>query len=192
MPRRGWERVESIGVLILRWLFFLGCGLCLLLPTWSGAWAAPRNGIGLAIGPAAHSFFLPARPADIEFDSAGIGLTADAQFVWTENWSINPAVVGSLEKSTNGPVDRDVESIAAILQVRYWSGDFYLGAHVGIYKSTIRSEIQTLFTEEGGIGMAAGYETGSGLIFNFQLDNEQVLSGNNILAARLLAGYRWN
>ena len=155
------------------------------------AGAAPKNGIGLGAGLSWHSFLLPATPADVDFTSAGLGITLDAQFVWNDSWSINPALLFSVEQSLDGPVERDVFAYGTILQARYWVGNAYLGGHFGIFKEAIRSRAQTLSTGDGGVGLAAGYEPGNGLIFNLQLDWERLLTGETILAARFIFGYRW-
>ena len=161
-----------------------------LLPL-QGARAAPRNGIGLGVDLTWHSFLLPYAPTDVEFTSAGLGLTVDAQFVWTDSWSINPALLLSIEKTLYGPEDWDVLSYGTLLQVRYWVGNAFLAGHSGILIEVLRSEVQTLSTRGGVVGVAAGYEPGNGLIFNLQLDWERFEREGTILGARFLFGFRW-
>jgi len=165
---------------------------CAHLLTASAVWGLPHNGIGLYTGPVGHSFVQRLVGGGIrEFDSAGWGVAGDAQFVWNDQWSINPTMMFSLEKITEGNIEGDLVAYASALQVRRWWEDTYLGVHFGIYKEVIRAPTRTFGTGDGGIGFATGWEGDGGLLLNFQYDWERVLTGERIQAIRLQIGYRW-
>lgn len=176
-----WTRVSLL-------LFAVGVMVFTLTP----AKAGPKNGIGLGAGISWHSFFLQATPNNIDFSSAGIGFSADAQFVWNDHWSINPALLFAVENSLDGPIDRKVFHYSSILQVRYWLGAAFIGGHIGIFKEAITSDRQRFEIEEGGVGFAAGWEPGDGLIYLIQYDFERPLTSQDVRAFRAQIGFRWH
>jgi hypothetical protein len=170
-------------------LAVLAC--CALLPA-GLARGGPQNGIGVYGGAVGHAFVQPlVGGGERDFTSAGPSLAADAQFVWTERWSINPAVLVSPERITGGNIEGELVSYASILQLRHWLGNGYLGAQIGIYKQVIRTPRRTFDTGDAGFGFAAGWEGERGLLFNVQYDWERALTGERIQALRAQLGYRW-
>ena len=155
-------------------------------------YGGPQNGIGLYGGAVWHSFFLPGTPRDFDFTSAGVSVAADAQFVWNEHLSINPALLFSLEDIREGNREGEVASYSSTLQVRFWRGNGYIGGHIGIYRETIRTARQTLQTGDAGFGAAAGWERDDGLIFNLQYDWERAVTSETIQALRAHIGFRWH
>ena len=172
-----------LGAAVLACLALLPAGL---------AWGLPRNGIGVQAGVVGHSFVQPlVGGGERDFTSAGPSLAADAQFVWSDRWSINPAVLFSPEKITGGNIEGELVSYAALLQLRHWRENGYLGVHIGIFKQVIRTPRRTFDTGDGGFGFAAGWEGERGLLLGVQYDWERAITGERIQALRAQIGYRW-
>jgi hypothetical protein len=164
------------------------------------AWGGPEAGLGLAGGPVYHRYRLPQDVgADLVFTSAGLSLSGDAQFVFDDRWSVNPALQFSYEPTTNmfegsGNTEGRVFAYAALFQVRCWLGNAYAALHLGVYQEVFRSRSGQVFERghEGG-GGAVGWEQPGGLTLALLGDVESPLPGaDRIFALRLNVGYRWD
>ena len=166
-------------------------GCALLVAVAKNTHGAPQSGIGLYGGVVGHAFYQPLLGGDArDFSSAGAALAGDAQFVWNDEWSVNPAFQVSLERITGGNIAGDLFAYSALLQVRRWRGDVYAAAHVAIYKEVIRAQVRTFGTGDGGFGVAAGWEAVGQPLINVQYDWERALTGERIQALRVQFGYR--
>ncbi len=173
----------------------LGCWFLLFLMEYG--WTAPQDGFSLAVGGMAHAAHaqLVNDGLDRHFDSAGIALYGDAQFVVSPKWSFNPYVLTGLEKA-HGDVTQNIGNSSGGLQLRHWWNNCYLGANVNysieqIFKG---GSVQSA-TFGPGVGLNAGYETPAGLIFGLGVDFPQSLylsPTNHRSGAWMVLGYRWH
>ena len=172
--------------------------LCLLLAT-TVARADPQEGFGLAIGPTFHHSHEVINPGSgqttLNFNSAGMGLSGDAQFVLDSQWSANPFVQLSAE-TASGDTKSHLGNDQAGLAIRRWYGDWYLAPILEISDEQIytgRTISRSTFGP--GLGVGLGWESPTGLTLGLQLDAPQVLNFNaNDLHAGtwLTVGYRWH
>jgi hypothetical protein len=156
------------------------------------ATAAPDNGFGLAGGVTAHH--VEQRwdgGSNTRYDSAGLSLAGDAQFVASERWSLNPFLQLTLER-VHGDLEGAISNGSAGFQLRRWSDTLYLGVHAGYYV-----ELQILHdvnrTRYGpGIGAAIGVEPRDALGWGLQLDLPRVaVLSETRVALSLHLAYRW-
>lgn len=158
------------------------------------ALAEPQNGFGLAIGPTAHHARVVAFGAHQTYNSAGFGITADAQFVVNDNWSINPVLQAALEKA-HGDITNNLGNSQAGLEFRRWFGNGFV-APVLIYslEDVLKNGVQR--AEYGpGVGLVTGWESPAGLTVSLQVDAPESLyfsSNQRRAGAWLQFGYRWH
>jgi hypothetical protein len=172
----------------------------LLLSLAPRARAEPKSGLGLAAGPVHHRYrLLEDVGEDLVFSSTGLSLSGDAQFVFNDSWSVNPALQFSLEKTTNifnsvENTEGRVFAYSALFQLRHWLGNAYLALHLGVYQEVFRSRSGQVFerAHEGG-GGAVGWESPGGLALALLGDVESPLPhADRIYALRFNIGYRWH
>jgi len=178
---------------------FVAAGLLLGFNT---ATAAPKNGFAVFGGMASHSasgkFTLPPDTGTpFSYSSSGLSIGIDYQIALGDSWSLDPFLMSSGE-STGGDLNPGVTAGHGILGlgVRYWPGDFFVGAHIGNYSEVLSGSTGgSLSASGGGVGLSAGWESPTGGLFVFgQLDSFSLSYPDadvDETAVRLQIGYRW-
>jgi hypothetical protein len=178
-----------------RWRILAALGLLLVT---GSACAEPREGFGLAIGPVfhhSHEVLDQGKGNTLNFNSAGIGLSGDAQFVLDAQWSANPFLQFSVERAS-GDITNYLGNAQAGLAIRRWSGDWYVAPILELNdEQTYQKKVIARSTFGPGIGFATGWESPTGLTTALQVDAPQLLnfSANSLHAGVwLTVGYRWH
>ncbi len=179
----------------------LGAALALALCAGT-AHADPKNGFSVNGGLVSSSMngtfttgFLTGLP--VTYTSSGISLGLDYQIALNDNFSLNPFLMTSGEGTTG--LGNNVGANHGILglQLRYWVGDAFLGAHIGHYSETLNYNNIGISTNAsgGGVGLVAGWENPAGGLYVMgQLDSATINYANantKLGAFRLSVGYRW-
>ena len=157
--------------------------------------AEPQDGFGLALGPVAHSAHITIAGVKQHYTSSGAGLTADAQFVFSNQWSINPSIQFALEKA-RGDITDTLTNSQAGLQLRHWSGNGFV-APILIYsvEDVISGGVVRRAEYGPGIGIMGGWEAPAGLTLAVQADAPESLffsSSKRRAGLWLQIGYRWH
>lgn len=156
------------------------------------AWAEPQNGFSLNAGSSSHT-----RDCGgcVGSSTAGLSIGVDYQFAISDTLSFNPFLMSSGETNSNMPGATVGHGIVGA-QLRYWTGDMFLGGHVGSYSEVISSGGLSLSGTGGGAGLVAGWEKPDGGLYVMgQYDSAKVnysgLTEIKFTAFRLSVGYRW-
>lgn len=155
------------------------------------AMAGPQNGFSLNAGLASHSM----NPQGLSSDtSSGLSLGLDYQFALSDNLSISPFLMTSGESTSVSGVTAGHGILG--VQLRYWSGDMFLGGHLGSYSNVyIANGVQFNSGNGGGAGLVAGWEKPDGGLYVMgQVDSATIKYSNTdmkLSAFRLSLGYRW-
>jgi hypothetical protein len=171
--------------------------LALLALAGGSAQAEPGKGFSVFGGLASHSQFATIKPAfgggTLAYSSAGLSIGVDYQFIVAEGITINPFLVSSSEAT-------DLSGLTAghgILgvELRYWPGDFFVGAHFGSYSEVLIDASGASIGGGGfGAGLSLGGESDGGITYQAQVDRFTVGysdSDVDVSAFRLQIGYRW-
>ncbi len=129
--------------------------------------------------------------------SGGISLGLDYQIALSENFSLNPFLMTSGEGVSG--LGNNVSANHGILglQLRYWVGNAFFGAHIGHYSETLNYNNIGISTNAsgGGAGLVAGWENPDGGLYVMgQVDSATInySNANTTLGAfRFSVGYRW-
>ncbi len=173
-----------------RWMVLAMCLICLY------GWSEPQEGFSLAAGGMAH--MAHDRFGDgpyRNYDSSGVALYGDAQFVVNQRWSLNPYLLLGLEKA-HGDSAQNLGNSSGGLQLRHWWGNGYAGANINYsIEQMLKGGTVQSATFGPGVGLDAGYESPSGLVFGAGLDFPQVLyfnGTNHHSGVWVVLGYRWH
>lgn len=180
-------------------LILLGTALLALCA--GTAQAAPKNGFSVNGGLINSSTSVTVTGPFLtgltgSYKSSGISLGLDYQFALTESLSLNPFLMTSGESVSNV---NNVSSNHGILglQLRYWIGDAFVGAHIGSYSEMLKFGNTGISTSAsgGGAGLVAGWENPAGGLYVMgQLDSAKLNVTNTdtkLSGVRLSVGYRW-
>lgn len=145
--------------------------------------ADPQNGFGVYAG------VISAKEGSLS--SHGLSLGADAQFTFSEQWSLVPYLMVSRESSgTAWSVSDDL----AGLQVRRWFGEVFLGVQGLVHARLLLSNGTVERSAYGPAGgLVGGVELASGWGFELQtdwLENTNTI-GTRRNAVRAHLTYRW-
>ena len=159
------------------------------------AYAEPQDGFGLAVGPTSHTATVIISGVKQHYDSSGAGLTADAQFVVNDSWSINPSVQIALEKA-RGDLTNNIGNSEAGLQLRHWTGNVFI-APVLLYsvEDVLNGTVVQRVEYGPGVGLIGGWESPTGLTLSVQADAPESLyfsSSQRRTGLWLQLGYRWH
>jgi hypothetical protein len=170
----------------------IAASLCLLALR-SHPLAAPRSGFGLAGGPVAHrTEVLLIDLSTQRYDSAGLTLLGDAQFVVNERWSLNPFLMLSLERAS-GDIRGTVSYGASGFQVRRWLEGLFVAGHLGYYVELLTDPRHSRTVYGEGLGLALGGERGDGVGWIAQVDLPRVLvHDESRIGLSLLLSLRWH
>jgi hypothetical protein len=151
--------------------------------------AEPKNGFGLSAGYANHVRDCGGCAA---YTTSGLGVGIDYQFAVSENMSISPFLMSSAETTTNITVGHGILGG----QVRYWSGNYFFGAHIGNYSEYATSNGYSNTGTGFGSGFVYGWERQDGGLFVMgQFDSAAIkysgYSDIKLTALRFSTGYRW-
>ena len=161
------------------------------------AFAVGDEGLGVYVG-ATDSTVSP--PTGADFDVSGSTFGVDYQFPLGDSFSFNPFIMFASEDGTDSsnvpPEDFELDTTILALQLRYWIGGLYLGAHAGRYETEITS---TGGTDESlsdtGFGAVLGWEGEGGFVLSLQYDTVTYdTSGGpevELTTLRALIGYRF-
>ncbi len=156
------------------------------------ALAAPEQGLGLALGPEAHSVRTQLGDGSEErYTSAGVGLAGDLQFVVDDRWSLSPFLQLSLER-THG--DRNVVAShqAAGFQVRRWWDSAFVAVHAAYYVELLATPGSSRTRYGPGLGAAIGAEPSGRPSWALQVDLPLLLATHSTqVGLRLQVGWRW-
>ncbi len=130
------------------------------------------------------------------YSSSGLSLGLDYQFTLTESLSLNPFLMTSGESVSQA---NNVSASHGILgvQLRYWIGDAFIGAHLASYSEVLKYNNLGISTNAsgGGAGLAAGWENPNGGLYVLaQFDSAKLNYTNTntkFADVRLSVGYRW-
>ena len=155
------------------------------------AQANPHNGFGLNAGLVNHSRDCVC----LASTSSGLSLGLDYQFALSNNLSISPFLMTSVESNSNVSGTAFSHGILGV-QLRFWAGGMFFGGHVGNYSEVLSNGTLSLSGSGGGAGLVAGWENPNGGLYVMgQADSATVkysgLSDIKISAVRLSVGYRW-
>jgi hypothetical protein len=166
--------------------------LLLVLAAAPAAWAEPRNGFGLEAGPVWHRVSTPGGDGTLRYESAGLGLVGDAQFVVNERWSLVPLLALTAER-THGDLSATASNGMAAFQLRRWWGDWFVGGHLGYYVELLEQPGSSGTRYGPGAGAALGAERPGGLSWSVQLDLPRKLQvrGETRIALRAQLGWRF-
>ncbi len=154
------------------------------------AQAATDNGFAVYVG-GVHS-----NDSDISGYGTGKGfaLGVDAQFVVSDDWSLNPYLLLSSE-TTNQTYD--VVNGEGGLQARYWIGSWFLGPQF-LFHDTLLKQSGTVGQSLYGpaVGLTFGWEGKSGWSVVLEANTlesgtTQAVPKNDRSDVLLLVGYRW-
>lgn len=161
---------------------------------WACVWAAaalagPQNGFGAYAGLAAHDYASrSASGAIIHYDSIGLSIAGDMQFVINEGWSLNPSLALSAE-AVSGDITGNASNGLAAFQVRRWFGADFIGLQVGEYVTLLSTGSQSGTRYGAGFGFAAGHEREDGWSYGALVDFP--IFTDISVAVRLHLGYRF-
>lgn len=126
--------------------------------TWS--FASPQNGFGAYGGLIAAS--------EGEITSKGLSLGSDAQFTINEEWSLNPYLMVSAEKSS---ASNNICDALVGIQLRYWLSEWFIGGHTFEHLRLIYGNGNTQNSSYGVAGgLLAGFEHANGWGTEIQAD----------------------
>ena len=156
------------------------------------AMADPKNGFSLNAGLASHNRECGGCTGS---STSGLSLGLDYQFALSNNLSISPFLMTSVETSSNVSGTTVGHGILGG-QLRYWAGDMFFGGHLGSYSEVLATGGLSLSGSGGGAGLVAGWENPDGGMYVMgQVDSATVnysgLSDIKFSAFRLSLGYRW-
>lgn len=142
--------------------------LWLALP--GAAAAQPREGFSLMLSSVEHEGTLEFDDGtEVDYASSGVGVGADYQ------WPVSPRVSLSVFYQTSAesvdeprPLDEATNQVLG-LQGRLWAGGAFVGAHVGVYSTTLTN---TLNSDED-----SGSDIGYGAIVGGEMDNGLYVTG---------------
>jgi hypothetical protein len=166
------------------------------------ATAAPKNGFAVFGGMASHSAdgkgtLPPITGVPFSYSSSGVSIGIDYQVALGDSLTLNPFLMSSSE-STSGDLNSGVTAGHGILGlgVRYWPGDFFLGAQIGNYSEVLSGDTGgSLSASGGGFGLSAGWESPTGGLFVVGQYDSFSLSYSDAdideTGFRLQIGYRW-
>ncbi len=158
--------------------------------------AENQDGFSLAVGPSAHYANVTVfnQSSRQVYESVGVGVYGDAQFVLDERWSLNPYLQTAWEHS-HGQLNTPLLNSEGGLQLRRWYNNFYLGGALNFSSEQVLQH-QGIVRADFGPGVSAvfGWENPDGLTYGLQLDAPQ--SGNGGVSHRaavaVWCGYRWH
>ncbi len=165
------------------------------------ALADPHTGVGLFGGLAVHKGNVQLADGEVfGFTSSGPDAGIEYQRVLTPELSLAGFAEGSLER-----VDGDASQFyggashgVLGIQLRYWEGAKWVGAHVGAYSEALAAKSGSGATDTQasgwGGGLAGGWEGDSGWLVMGRVDLAQVAYTNavhGLTGIRLIVGYRW-
>lgn len=182
-----------------RKLQILGAALALCAGT---AHAAPKNGFSVNGGLISSSTTVTITGPILNgltgsYTSSGFSLGIDYQFALNDSLSLNPFLMTSGEAVSG--LGSNVSAGHGILglQLRYWVGDAFFGAHIGSYSEVLKNNnlnLQTSATGGGG-GLVAGWENPNGGLYVLgQVDSARLnyaYTNTKLKEVRLSVGYRW-
>ena len=169
-------------------------------------WAAPGDGFGLFAGFAQHTSkgeFTPTG-TEFEFESSGLSLGIDYQFMLGGAFSISPFYLTSVETAEEKSSlfsSLGVEAESAVhtvlgVQLRLWFDSLFVGGHVGRYTEVIQFDSGDAGFVGTGFGAIVGLEQDGGLFFSAQMDSAELtdeddVADTTLTAFRVHVGYRW-
>ena len=148
------------------------------------AYAAPQNGFGVYGGVIGAN--------ENSATSKGLSLGTDAQFVINDDWSLNPYLMASAERSSTSTTVFD-ELVG--LQVRRWFGEWFIGGQAFVHDRLIHGNGNTQASAYGASpGLVAGVEYASGWGAEVQADSFESTNTTGVRrnAVRLQLTYRWH
>lgn len=149
--------------------------------------AEPQNGFGAYVGLAAHAYAQAESDGSVtRYESGGLSVAGDMQFVVNPQWSLNPYLALSAE-SVFGDITGTASNGVAAFQVRRWSGDGYVAAQVGAYVTLLSTGSRSGTRYGLGYGFAIGRERPNGWGYGAVVDFPLVIQA----AGRLHISYRW-
>lgn len=146
--------------------------------------AAPQNGIG------AYAGLIGA--TENGTTSKGLSLGVGAQFVISNEWSLNPYLLVSAERA---PDSKTVSDGLAGLHLRRWFGDWFVGAQVFVHDRIVSGSGNVQSSAYGlAAGALAGFEYASGWGAEVQTDSFESTNTTGVRrnAIRLHLTYRWH
>lgn len=157
--------------------------------------AAPQEGFGLGLAASAHDVHMTSQNFSQRYHSAGMGLVGDAQFVFSDSFSLNPALQLTVEKAS-GDLTNTLVNSQAVLQFRCWRENTFIAPLLAYSVEDALSGSVIKRAEYGpGIGLAAGWESPDGVTLQAQADLPESLyfsSSQRRAGAWLSIGYRWH
>lgn len=171
-----------------------GGALALLLALaglWAGAAAAdPSPGFGFYVGPVASS------DPQAYGNSHGLALGVDAQFVYNSNWTLNPYISVTDEKTD---ASFHVTELTGGLQARYWAGQVFFGGQYLFHSTLLSNSGNTVSGNIGpSLGLVAGWEASNHWSLVLQADALEgtglswfTAGAANRHDLRLYVGYHW-
>jgi hypothetical protein len=145
--------------------------------------ASPQNGFG------SYGGLISATEGGSS--SKGLSLGADAQFVVTDKWSLNPYLMLSAEKNS---ASNNISDALVGLQARYWFSEWFIGGHIFEHDRIIYGNGNTQNSAYGVAGgMLAGFENSNGWGSEVQTDFFETAYPTSVKrnAIRLNLTYRW-
>ena len=132
------------------------------------AWAAGDDGLGVYIG---RTDSTVSGEGSAEFDVSGSTFGVDYQFPLGESFSFNPFIMFASEDGGDAFQPIEVDSTIFALQLRYWIGGLYLGAHVGRYETDVNLATDPdQSSSDTGFGAVLGWEGEVGIVLALQYD----------------------
>jgi hypothetical protein len=165
--------------------FRMGLTLAVITALSGALRAEPSNGFGVTLGG------VVARQGGNS--SGGASLGGDAQFVLNPQWSINPYLMVSYERSK--ALKQNLSDNLGGIQARYWFDRIYVGPQVFFHDRLLYQGGRVSSSTYGpGIGAVLGWEGPSGCSVGAQLDALESQFGTGVAqrnALRVYLGYRW-
>ncbi len=171
------------------------CAALLLAGGLSVGHADPQAGFGLALALSEHHADVSFNPPVFErYNSHGMGLAGDAQFVINPQWSLNPYLQWAYEYSHDEAAS--LINASGGLTLRHWWNNVYLGPVLEYDVEGLLQNRRIVRSSFGpGLGLGLGYESVQGLTLGLQLDAPQALyfsRNQQRTGAWLTLGYRWH
>ena len=163
--------------------------------------ADPLNGFSLNAGGVSNNMAatLVSGGGSYNYSSAGLSLGIDYQMMVSPTVSFNPFLMSSSESAT-GAVTQGTSAGHGIfgLQLRYWLGDLFLGAHIADYSEVLINSSNNPTSTSGsgfGEGLVFGWEpSNTKWYWMGQFDSAKIKYSDanvNLSGFRLSIGYRW-
>jgi hypothetical protein len=151
--------------------------------------AGPQNGFGAYAGPVFHEYASRFVSGVVtHYESGGLNVAGDMQFVIDEKWSLNPSLELSAE-SVSGDITGSASNGVAAFQVRRWFGADFIGLQIGEYVTLLSTGSQSGTKYGAGFGFAAGHEREDGWSYGALVDFPVFTDIST--AIRLHVGYRF-